>query len=310
MGEARPRVSIGFPVYNGEKYMDEALDSVLAQTFEDFELIIVDNASTDRTPEISRVYAARDDRVRYHRNDRNLGQSANINRTIRLSTGSYYRQMHDDDRLHPGCLAACVDVLDRDPSVVVCHTETTVIDEYGQPTDGGKPMDFHLRAPRPSDRFEKFLKQCYPYSGLMNVVFGLIRRDVLLRTPLERSYPHSDIVLFSELALYGAFHVVPESLFVRRDHPGRSMRSFKDEAELAIWQDPKNAERAVLPRWQGLNDLVTAVQRAPVTRAEKLRCYRIIVQQYLRPFFTTIVREMKWKGRELLRTGASRMSHS
>lgn len=306
MGEARPRVSIGFPVYNGEKYMEEALDSVLAQTFEDFELVIVDNASTDRTSDISRAYAACDGRVRYYRNDHNLGQSANINRTIRLSRGAYYRQMHDDDRLRPDCLAACVEVLDHDPSVVVCHTETVVIDEHGRPAEGGKPMDFHLCAPRPSDRFEKLLRQCYPYAGLMNVVFGLIRRDVLLRTSLESPYPHSDIVLFSELALHGAFHVVPEPLFVRRDHPGRSMRSFKSEVDLAIWQDPKNAEHTVLPRWQGLNDLLNAVRRAPVSHTEKMRCYRIIAQRYLQPFFTTIVREAGWKGKEFLRTGMPR----
>lgn len=305
-----PHVSIGVPVYNGEKYIEEALDSALAQSFEDFEVVIVDNASTDRTPEICKRYAAWDQRVHYYRNEENLGQTANVNRAARLARGTYYRQLHDDDYLHPECIAACVDVLDHEPSVVLCHTDTKVIDEHGQPTDEGKPMDFHLRSSSPRERFEKYLAQCYPYPGLMNVVFGLIRRKVLLRTPLEKSYPHGDIVLYGELSLHGEFHVVSETLFMRRDHPDRSMRALADEEELAIWRDPSSANTAIMPRWRALIDLLAAVRRAPISSAEKLRCYRVVVQRYLGPFWKTIIRELGEKSFEFFRAYVPEKKHS
>jgi glycosyltransferase involved in cell wall biosynthesis len=77
-----PKLSIGLPVYNGEKFLSEALDRFLAQTFKDFEIIICDNASTDRTPQMCREYAERDPRVRYCRDERNLGSVANLNRVF------------------------------------------------------------------------------------------------------------------------------------------------------------------------------------------------------------------------------------
>src|SRR5688500_410636 len=84
---ARPRVSIGIPVFNGERFLAETIDSILTQTFEDYEIIISDNASTDRTQEICLLYASRDQRIRYYRNESNLGGSENYNRVFRLSRG-------------------------------------------------------------------------------------------------------------------------------------------------------------------------------------------------------------------------------
>src|SRR5438034_9026734 len=95
----RPRVSVGMPVYNGERYVAEAVDSLLAQTYEDFELIICDNASTDRTGEIARSYAARDTRVRYARHEKSLGAGGNLRRGLALASAEYCRG--------PATAAAC-----------------------------------------------------------------------------------------------------------------------------------------------------------------------------------------------------------
>src|SRR2546425_9420098 len=94
---AAPQVSVGLPVYNGERYLAEALDSLLTQSYEDFELIICDNASTDRTGEIARSYAAKDKRVRYARNDKNLGAGGNFRRGFALASGEYFRWAASDD---------------------------------------------------------------------------------------------------------------------------------------------------------------------------------------------------------------------
>ena len=96
-----PRVSIGLPVYNGDNYLAETLDSILAQTFTDFELIISDNGSTDRTEAICRRYAAQDHRVRYVRNPSNLGAARNYKRAFELARGEYFKWNGHDDPLAP-----------------------------------------------------------------------------------------------------------------------------------------------------------------------------------------------------------------
>jgi glycosyltransferase involved in cell wall biosynthesis len=111
----RPKVSIGMPVYNREPYIPAVLDSVLSQTYRDFELLISDNASTDRTEAIGREYAARDSRIRYVRNATNLGLAGNYNSVFRLAVGEYFRWVAGDDLCAPESLAACVEVLDRAP---------------------------------------------------------------------------------------------------------------------------------------------------------------------------------------------------
>src|SRR5215207_1517689 len=108
-----PRVSVGLPVYNGENYLAEAIDSVLAQTYQNFELIISDNASTDSTEEICRDYAARDRRIRYFREPQNRGAAWNFNHTFELARGEYFKWVAHDDVIGPQYLARTVDQLDR-----------------------------------------------------------------------------------------------------------------------------------------------------------------------------------------------------
>jgi hypothetical protein len=129
---SRPRVSIGLPVYNGERFLRDALDSLLSQSFEDFELLIADNASTDGTEEICRSYAAGDPRIRYIRNRVSYGAIANFNTVFRLTTGRYFKWAAYDDVCAPEFLARCVGVLDDDPSVVLACSRFAGIDEDGR----------------------------------------------------------------------------------------------------------------------------------------------------------------------------------
>ena len=105
-----PRVSIGLPVYNGERYLRESIDSILAQTFQDFELVVCDNASTDETARICEEYAERDPRVRYFRNARNIGGINNANLTFERSRGDLFRWAAHDDVCAPVLLERCVQV--------------------------------------------------------------------------------------------------------------------------------------------------------------------------------------------------------
>ena len=126
-----PRVSIGMPVYNGANFLGQALESLLAQTYTDFELIISDNASSDATAEICRAFAGTDSRIRYTRTERTIGPAENHNRLVRMARGDYFRWAAHDDLCAPELLAKEVEVLDRDRSVVLVYPKTRIIDATG-----------------------------------------------------------------------------------------------------------------------------------------------------------------------------------
>jgi glycosyltransferase involved in cell wall biosynthesis len=261
------------PVYNGEAHIAETLDSLLAQTFGDFELIISDNASSDATEQICRGYAERDSRVRYVRGEHNIGASGNYRRALELSSCEYFRWANADDLFAPEGLARCVDVLDREPETILVYPKTRLIDASGQVLSDYDD-NMHLQAPRASDRF----RQVFDQLGYVNIIYGLMRTDAVRKTGLLRSFPGGDIPLIAELALYGRFHEIPEFLFFRRMHPTASS-SFKDDVSLTQqFFDPNTKGRLFLREWQHLRAHWRSVSRAPLGLAEKLRLKRFLLR--------------------------------
>lgn len=284
-----PRVSIGMPVFDGEEYLAAALDSLLSQTFGDFELVVCDNASTDGTPDILADAARRDRRVRVVRNPQNIGAAPNWNLAFRSCTAPYFKWAAHDDLYDPRFLEAAVAALDRDPGVVLCHALTRLVDEEGEvlPLDPGTGgfVDRHgqRRAPPPaagratsSDPVRRFrdtfvhLVRCFD-------VFGLMRADVLRRTSLHRSWYGSDRALLVELSLHGRFHEVPEVLFLKREH-GRTSLSLPPE-QRARWIDPKARAVRFLPQRQHYLHAARAILRAPIAAADKARCFAVMAER-------------------------------
>ena len=126
-----PKVSVVMCVHNGERYLYEALESVLNQTFEDFEFIIVDDASADNTPAILKEYAAQDGRIRLMRNAHNLGLTRSLNKALRLAKGEYIARQDADDISLPQRLEKQVEFLNSNSRTAVVGSWTEVIDEYG-----------------------------------------------------------------------------------------------------------------------------------------------------------------------------------
>ena len=206
-----PRVFIGLPVYNGARFLTAALDSLLAQSYRDFTLLISDNASTDETPQICAEFVARDPRVRYVRQPTNIGAPRNWNFVAEEATGEYFKWATGNDLCAPDMLARCVAALDADPTAALSQGRTCLVDE-----DSGESKDYDsdlaLLDARPSDR----LRQLAIQMGLNNGQSGLIRLSMLRKTRLDRMYPDGDIALMAELALLGRFIVLPEVLLYRR----------------------------------------------------------------------------------------------
>jgi hypothetical protein len=271
MDERVAAVSVGLPVYNGARYLPAAIDSLLSQTFEDFELIISDNGSTDETERICRGYAARDPRVRYVRSDVNRGLLWNFRNVLELACAPRFKWMAHDDICAPEFLRRCMEELDADQGIVLCAPSTVDIDEHGRPVRDYR-WSFRTDSPQVTDRFHDILRDRHAHP-----FFGVMRTEVVREVDLSKPCLAVDKVLLAELALRGRLRVIDDPLLLHREHPHRSMRVHGHRAgpRLATF-DPARANRVPLPLlWQALESY-RALRRAPLPARVRWRCAAMI----------------------------------
>jgi hypothetical protein len=250
-----PKVSIGMPVYNGASYLEEALQSVLAQSYEDFDVVISDNASTDTTEEICRTYAGKDERIRYFRLRQNYGMISNFNNVYRLSTGQYFKWAASDDVCGRDYLLNAVQALEEDPSIVLAWATPVGIDGRGQRvhmayevSDLNSPNSVY--SPDPTVRFRRLLRNIWWTQGPFH---GLIRAATLAQTRWVVP-PHigCDHILLSELSLKGRFYEIPGELFFSRVHSGSVTRQHTNLRERATLIDQKPSGAGIVGWWRML----------------------------------------------------------
>jgi glycosyltransferase involved in cell wall biosynthesis len=270
-----PLVSIGVPVYNGERFLAATLDSLLNQTYPELEIIISDNGSTDGTAEICRRYSAQDPRVRYYRSEVNRGASWNYNRTFELASGKYFRWNAHDDKCEATYIEKCVAVLESRPDVVLAFTWVLDIDDRDQPLCV-KQTQTDATAPKANRRFWG-LSLVHPAHNCEEV-FGLIRADVLRKTKLIDNYTDSDRTLLADLGLHGPFYEIPEALFLHRLHDTSSVVVQPNRHERTLWFNPAAKGRIVFPNWRQLRELLLVVWRSPLSWSERLLCYGHMVR--------------------------------
>ena len=305
-----PRLSVGLPVYNGEPYISQSIEALLGQSYEDFELIISDNASTDGTADICRRYGKQDSRIRYIRQPANIGLSPNHNFVVQQARGEYFKWAAADDLYARDLLKSCVETLDEDAGVVLAHAFEAAIDDVGTVVQA---RDYPLRtdSPHAPDRFKAIL---FGSSGLFEsgdpMVPGLVHvdnrgilrfcdmygvtRTAVLRTIPLGSYHHSDRIVSCALALHGRFHMTPEWLYFRRDTPDRTYNRaprLRDRCEI---NDPARQNRLLHPTArlvaEYLRGYVDAIQRAPLSPADRRECYRYLAQWMLDRVTSKVVR--------------------
>lgn len=272
MGVAVPRVSVGLPVFNGDNYLVEAIESHLAQTFADFELVICDNGSTDGTEAICRRFADRDPRIRYLRFDANIGAASNFNRAFQLARGEYFRWASHDDRIRPEYLEACVAILDSFPDTVLCHSNVRLINPEGKPVDTQRQSAERINS---VDVRVRFRENADPSHQCLDV-FGLIRRSALEQTSLIEGYPGSDRILLAELALHGRFYRLWDPLFESRIHPERSI--CQDPRSFAEWFAPGAGDTAAYSQWLALQGYLRGVSRAPLPIDRRIACSGVVAE--------------------------------
>lgn len=282
-----PILSIGLPVYNGERFLAKALNSLLSQTYSDFELFLSDNASTDHTEEICRDYASRDRRIRYFRNATNMGAGWNFLRVYRLAQRKYYKQAAHDDFCEPRFLEVCVNALEQDAELIVACTKTRIVDADGRFLEDYEcPLRIEDRDP--VTRFSDLVllgHRCFP-------IFGVHRRSALERLPPMGSFAHADRILLAQLGLMGRFYESPERLFISTRHSGQSVwtvsaRSSDRRIRLTDkvgtlpsleWWDTRRKKTITLPEWHAFYQYCHSIQRSSLTALQKATAYRVMAR--------------------------------
>ena len=268
-------VFIGLPVFNGEAFLSDALESLLSQTYQDFTVLISDNASTDSTRDICADFSLRDSRILYHRHERNLGAAPNFNFCVERAKGKYFKWMAHDDVCLPTYLERCVARLDTDPGVVLTHARTRRIDDVGQPGELYE-RELNFDCDDPAIRFARTMALDHACVS----VFGVMRLDVLERTPGIAPFVGSDRSLLAELALYGRLETIPEELFHWRDHSTRSVRLDRRQRIAWFYAKAKPTWASLFVRQLLANQ--SAVLRAPVAGSTRVRALASTVRWMLR----------------------------
>lgn len=270
---------------NGERFLQKTLNSLLNSDFDDFELIISDNASDDATPDISRTYARRDPRIRYSRLATNYGAAYNYNRTFALARGRFFKWAAHDDECYPGFFTRCLEVFEsQGDSVVLVYPRVEMIDADGESLGVAQSV-FERRDRRPHRRLSWLLRQIQWASP----VFGVMRSDAMRKTRLIRAFIGSDVVFLAEMSLLGEIREVPEVLFRQRLHDGMSTKANRGRA-LRAWYAPAHATSwSVLP-WQAELGFRYwgAIWRMPLEAGEKLLCTWVVISSFFVPYLHNV----------------------
>lgn len=279
-----PKLSIGVPVYNGERFLPALFENLTAQTFRDFEIVVSDNASTDQTPAICAEWASRDPRIRYHRNPRNVGACANFNQVFELAKAPLFKWAACDDSYGPAYLEACVRIMDENPDVVLAQTDVICVDENGKPFERdaatghfiipGTSLHYAIdpidvgESPIALKRFYDVLFRCRSNSQ----IFGVVRRDALARTGLLPNFLGSEKATVLELSLLGRFGQDRTPLFHRCYHPGITEVKDKSEAKTYMSMTETAYSRPV----RMLTTFLAAPLSKPVGLLTKLGCFALL----------------------------------
>lgn len=206
--EKQPLVNIGVPVFNGEKGLVRALDSLLKQDYSNLEIIISDNASTDATSEICQKYAREDYRVKYYRAEENLGVIWNFNRVFELSSGKYFMWTAHDDYREPSFVSACVEKMEQCPDAVLCQAYTAMFIEGRKEMLCVANLNSFEGITGLVQRYRETLKR-FPTTA----IYGLYRSSAMRKTQIYQKVIATDLAFIQELSIYGEFVQVPKALF-------------------------------------------------------------------------------------------------
>lgn len=292
--ELSPKVSVIMPVYNGQDYLSQAIESILNQTFTDFEFIIIDDGSTDNSFNIIQSYY--DPRIVLIRNETNLKLIASLNKGLNLAKGKYIARMDADDISLPGRLAKQVEFMDKNPSIGLCGTWAELFGECEQ--------SFWRFTDDPD------IVKCMLIFGCCIVHPSVMFRRTILETGLCYSdlYPHAeDYALWVHIAQQYKITNIPEVLLKYRKTGSQVSSRYAEEqlqTTLKIQLEQMNAlgiepteEERLLHRTVGCSQFTSSISFANSVFLwlNKLKEANSRIHYYPEPAFTNLLR-IYWKG--------------
>ena len=295
-----PVVSIGLPVFNGENYLRQSIQSILDQTFQDFELIISDNCSTDGTEDICREFAGKSDKIRYYRQSENVGASANFDFTYLQARGKYFKWQGHDDYAYPEFLEKCLERLREDPDAVLCQSHVAVVDSH----DDLIEVEAHeTRGTNSDDPIKRFAGRLS--NPRCTEIFAVFPTAILKDTERLGAFASSDRCLLSQLALKGRFLDVPEVLFAFRIHPEQFSTNVMRHGNFMYWFDPNRADWPTMRHWTHFLRCIRYLNTEDLSAWNRVRGFAALFRaqiklKSLRAYFRESGRMAKYGARRLL----------
>jgi Glycosyl transferase family 2 len=271
VNENPPKLSIGLAVRNGRGFVERCIESILSQDFTDLEVVVSDNASDDGTTGMLEEFAHADRRLKLNVNQVNIGINENMRRALDLSRGTFFRWISADDWLEPGCLSACVRALEGRPDAIGVTTWFTIH------TPGRSPRYEECRdevpdSPDPARRFERMLWFFHAGDAKYDPMYGVYRRERLVRTGFPYPSERTDWLVAAELALVGPIIRVDERLANRTQEYARSI----DRAAFRRRLDPAHGEQLRATPLRMYRELYTIAASAHLSEAQLGHCRRAL----------------------------------
>ena len=276
-----PLVSIGLPVYNGENFVAEAIQCVLDQTFSDWELIICDNHSSDRTMAICLKFAEQDSRIHVYQNPRNMGVSFNYNEAFRRSRGRYFKWMAHDDLFAPQFIETCVEELEKNERLALVFPKMCHVSTDGQVLRR-QATDLSVLGSTVDSRAKQFMALATQGMDFIWLAYGLIRREIIEQSGAMGLHAGDDQVLLFKIALRGNIKQLDVEMFFRREHAQASTckrgSTVRERAKFAYADDNR---RLILPWCRLLKEHMMCVLNSHITFKAKLRCATAVIRRFL-----------------------------
>ncbi len=274
-----PLVSIGLPAYNGAQYIREAVDSLLAQDYDHFELIISDNCSNDGTWEILKEYSLKDHRIKLSQNEKNMGANYNFIRVHELSKGKYFMWAAHDDKWEPSYIRECVLKLEENPNAILCSTDIYFIDENNKPLTNHYWSTYKLNDLSMENIDERIINYWgRGYSHPMNhYIYGLYRYEIIKQLNFDITCYGNDVVIMFEATLLGLFEKVPHTLNYYRI----AINNTIDDMLIKVYGD-----NIIFPMTDLFKNLIKMICKSSFNLIKKIKIFKT--------FFKAIFIESSW----------------
>ena len=225
-------VSIGLPVYNGEPFLRQAIESLLAQSYKNIELVISDNCSTDLTKDICLEYAVNDKRVKYYRNNINIGPIANFNKVFKLSKGNFFMWGSHDDYWAPHYIRSCIMGFNKSDKIALVGSKCNQVDSTSGccvlTDEGLSTIDL-----KDDKRFKQYKLMLHNRKNVNSIFYGIFKREYLEPIMPMINVIASDHLLLAELSLQYEFLTLPSVLmFKRKGGISKSLKSIARSLEI------------------------------------------------------------------------------